>query len=36
MGRSLTIDPKNGHILGDRKAAALWTREYAPGWKPTV
>jgi predicted dehydrogenase len=36
MGRSLTIDPKDGHILGDRKAAALWTREYAPGWKPTV
>ncbi len=35
-GHSLQIDPKNGHILGDRKAARLWTREYAPGWKPTI
>ncbi|MDD5141753.1 MAG: Gfo/Idh/MocA family oxidoreductase [Verrucomicrobiales bacterium] len=36
VGHSLQIDPKNGHILGDRKAARLWTRDYAPGWKPTV
>ena len=35
-GRSLQIDPANGHILGDRQAAKLWTRDYAPGWKPTV
>ena len=35
-GRSLHTDPANGHIIGDHKAAALWTREYAPGWKPTV
>jgi hypothetical protein len=31
VGHELQIDPKNGHILGDRKAARLWTREYAPG-----
>ena len=36
VGHSLQIDPANGHILGDRKAAKLWTREYEPGWKPTV
>jgi len=35
-GRSLQIDPANGHILSDRKAARLWTREYESGWKPTV
>ena len=36
VGHSLLTDPANGHILDDRKAAALWTREYASGWKPTV
>jgi len=35
-GHSLRIDPATGHILGDRQAARLWTREYAPGWKPTA
>jgi predicted dehydrogenase len=34
--RSLKIDPANGHILGDSEAAKLWTREYEPGWAPTV
>ena len=36
VGHELQIDPKNGHVLGDRKAAQFWTRDYAPGWKPTV
>jgi predicted dehydrogenase len=27
-GRALTTDPKNGHILGDEKAAGMWGREY--------
>jgi hypothetical protein len=36
VGHELQIDPKTGHILGDRKATRLWTRDYAPGWKPTV
>lgn len=35
-GRSLLTDPQNGHILGDPEAAKLWTREYEPGWEPTV
>ena len=33
---SLRCDPANGRILDDRKAMALWTREYEPGWEPTV
>ena len=35
-GRSLQVDPANGHIIGDAEAAKLWTREYEPGWAPTV
>jgi predicted dehydrogenase len=35
-GHELQIDPHNGQILGDGKAARFWTREYAPGWQPTV
>lgn len=35
-GRSLTTDPANGHIIGDDEAAKLWTRDYEPGWEPTV
>jgi predicted dehydrogenase len=32
----LRCDPKTGHILGDDHATALWSREYEPGWEPTV
>jgi predicted dehydrogenase len=35
-GRDLRIDPTNGHILDDRQAMQLWTREYEPGWEPSV
>ena len=35
-GRTLRIDPANGHIIGDPEAAKLWTREYEPGWEPTI
>ena len=35
-GRALKIDPTNGHILDDPEAAKLWTRDYEPGWEPTV
>ena len=34
-GRSLDIDPKTGHILGDEEASKLWGREYEPGWEPS-
>lgn len=36
VGRSLRCDPKSGHILGDKEADALWTREYEKGWEPKV
>lgn len=35
-GRSLRCDPKNGHILNDKEAMALWTREYDKNWEPRV
>ena len=35
-GRALRVDPKTGHIQGDDAAMAHWSREYAPGWAPTV
>jgi hypothetical protein len=33
VGHSLSIDPKNGHILNDKDAIAYWTREYEKGWE---
>jgi predicted dehydrogenase len=36
VGRTLNIDPKNGHILGDPEALKLWSREYEKGWEPVV
>ena len=35
-GRTLQTDPKNGHILNDKDALQLWSREYEPGWEPEV
>jgi predicted dehydrogenase len=35
-GRALRCDPKNGHIIGDQAAMALWSREYEKGWEPRV
>jgi len=32
-GRSLNIDPSNGHILKDREAQRLWGRSYEKGWE---
>ncbi|HEY4151401.1 MAG TPA: Gfo/Idh/MocA family oxidoreductase [Chitinophagaceae bacterium] len=36
VGRDLTIDPANGHILHDAEAQKLWSRSYEPGWEPVV
>jgi predicted dehydrogenase len=36
VGRKLTTNPKDGHILGDDEAARRWSREYDPRWKPVV
>lgn len=34
--RALRCDPANGRILDDPAAAALWERDYRPGWRPQV
>ncbi|GAA4406215.1 Gfo/Idh/MocA family oxidoreductase [Nibrella viscosa] len=36
VGRTLQIDPKNGHIIGDKEAQQLWGRDYEKGWEPKV
>jgi hypothetical protein len=33
VGHSLEINPENGHIVGDKKAQKLWSREYEKGWE---
>lgn len=35
-GRTLNINPENGHILNDKKAMKLWTRDYHKGWELKV
>ena len=36
VGRPLTCNPANGHIIGDKEAETYWTREYEPGWELKV
>jgi predicted dehydrogenase len=36
VGRPLEIDPTDGHVLNDRAAEALWSREYRADWMPAV
>jgi len=33
-GRTLNIDPANGHIKGDSDAMSHWSRDYEDGWSP--
>ena len=35
-GKTLNIDPSNGHILNDPVSEKLWTREYEKGWEPAI
>jgi predicted dehydrogenase len=35
-GRTLNTDPTNGHILNDKEAMKLWSREYEKGWEPKI
>ena len=35
-GRTLQIDPTNGHIKNDKEAMKYWSREYEKGWEPTI
>ena len=36
VGRTLRCDPTNGHILNDKEAMKLWSREYAKGWEINI
>jgi predicted dehydrogenase len=33
---TLHIDPTNGHIKNNDEASRFWSREYEPGWEPTI
>ena len=35
-GRTLDVNPLNGHIVGDAEAASMWSRDYEYGWEPTL
>jgi predicted dehydrogenase len=34
VGHTIHCDPKNGHVLNDTAAEALWKRQYEAGWEP--
>jgi predicted dehydrogenase len=36
VGHALDCDAKDGHIVGDKHAMGLWTREYTREWEPRV
>ena len=36
VGRTLDLNPANGHIIGDSEAQRFWGRDYEPGWEPKV
>lgn len=37
MGKvALKIDPSNGRIIGNEAAMKYWTRQYEPGWAPSL
>ncbi len=36
MDRTLHLNSKDGHILNDPQAMAMWGREYEKGWEPKV
>lgn len=35
-GSDLDVDPSNGRILDNPEAMKFWSREYEPGWEPSV
>ncbi len=35
-GRSLNVDNRTGHIVGDPEAARYWEREYEKGWEMSL
>ena len=35
-GQTVYLDPRDGRIVGNPQAMTMWSREYEPGWEPTV
>jgi hypothetical protein len=35
-GKTLNLDPSNGHIINDSASEVFWSRDYQPGWKPEL
>lgn len=35
-GRALYLNSQDGRIVGDPQAMKYWSREYEPGWEPTI
>ena len=35
-GRSINLNPANGHIVSDSEAQRFWGRDYEPGWEPKI
>ena len=35
-GRTLNLNPADGHIIGDHEAQRFWGRDYEPGWEPKI
>lgn len=35
-GGMLDVNPSNGHILNNKEARKLWSREYEKGWNPSI
>lgn len=35
-GRTLTINPNSGQIIGDDDSQRFWGRSYEPGWEPRI
>ena len=35
-GRTLNINPANGHSINDSEAQQYWNRSYEPGWEPKI
>ena len=36
VGRTLNINHRNGHIINDKNAMKLWSRDYESGWEMKI
>ncbi|MEL7533718.1 MAG: Gfo/Idh/MocA family oxidoreductase [Bacteroidota bacterium] len=35
-GGMINCNPANGQVIGNKKASGMWSREYEPGWEPSI